>query len=55
MKLAQPLFDGIAAARPDRVATDCPLAGLQINQGTGRTAEHPIQVLADAYGLPREE
>ncbi len=51
MKLAEPLFKGVEAARPDRVATDCPLAALQITQGTGRTAQHPIRILADAYGL----
>jgi glycerol-3-phosphate dehydrogenase subunit C len=55
MKLAEPLFKDIEAARPDRVATDCPLAALQINQGTGRTAEHPIRILASAYGLEVEE
>src|SRR5215475_12475147 len=52
MKVAEPLFKGIEAAAPDRVATDCPLAALQINQGTGRSAQHPIRILADAYGLP---
>jgi glycerol-3-phosphate dehydrogenase subunit C len=51
MKLAEPLFNEIGAARPELVATDCPLAALQIAQGSGRTAQHPIQVLADAYGL----
>ncbi|HXJ82505.1 MAG TPA: anaerobic glycerol-3-phosphate dehydrogenase subunit C [Candidatus Methylomirabilis sp.] len=55
MKIAQPLFKEIEAARPDRVATDCPLAALQINQGTGRQARHPIRLLAEAYGLPIEE
>ncbi len=55
MKLAQPLFKDIEAADPDRVATDCPLAALQIHQGTGRHAEHPIRLLADAYGLRIEE
>jgi len=51
MKLAEPLFRDIRAAGPDRVATDCPLAALQIKQGTGASAQHPIQILADAYGL----
>jgi len=51
MKLAEPLFEDIRAARPDRVATDCPLAALQIRQGTGTSARHPIQILAEAYGL----
>ncbi len=55
MKLAQPLFKDIEAAQPDRVATDCPLAALQIHQGTGRPAQHPIRLLADAYGLPVED
>jgi Fe-S oxidoreductase len=54
MKLAQPLFKEVEAARPDRVATDCPLAALQINQGTGREAQHPIRILAEAYGLSIE-
>jgi Fe-S oxidoreductase len=54
MKLAEPLFRDIRAARPDAVATDCPLAALQINQGTGANARHPIQILADAYGLSVE-
>ena len=55
MKLAQPLFRDIEAVKPDRVATDCPLAALQINQGTGTPARHPIRVLAEAYGLTDEE
>jgi glycerol-3-phosphate dehydrogenase subunit C len=55
IKLAQPLFKDIEAVLPDRVATDCPLAALQIHQGTGRPAQHPIRLLADAYGLPVEE
>ena len=32
-------------------ATDCPLAALQIAQGTGTKPRHPIQIVADAYGL----
>jgi hypothetical protein len=32
-----------------------PLAALQISQGTGTPARHPIRVLAEAYGLPVEE
>jgi glycerol-3-phosphate dehydrogenase subunit C len=51
MKLAQPLFRAVEAVAPQRVATDCPLAALQIHQGTGRAAQHPIRVLAEAYGL----
>ena len=51
MKIGRPVFDAIAEEKPDRVATDCPLAGLQIRQGTGKTAKHPIQIVAEAYGL----
>jgi Fe-S oxidoreductase len=54
MKVAEPLFRDIRQAKPDRVATDCPLAALQIQQGTGRAARHPIQILAEAYGLDPE-
>jgi len=54
MKLAEPLFKDILAAAPDRVATDCPLAALQIKQGTGATAQHPVRILADAYSLAIE-
>ncbi|MBI1728270.1 MAG: anaerobic glycerol-3-phosphate dehydrogenase subunit C [Candidatus Rokubacteria bacterium] len=51
MKLAEPLFKGVREAGADCVATDCPLAALQIKQGTGLPARHPISILADAYGI----
>lgn len=51
LKVAEPLVKGIEAARPDRVATDCPLAALQIAQGAGVRPQHPIHIVADAYGL----
>ena len=51
LKLAKPLFDAITRADAPVTATDCPLAALQIEQGTGRQAKHPIRVLASAYGL----
>jgi Fe-S oxidoreductase len=50
MKVAKPLFDAVRQGGPV-AATDCPLAALQIGQGTGQKARHPIQLLADAYGL----
>jgi glycerol-3-phosphate dehydrogenase subunit C len=50
MKVAKPLFDAVRDGAPV-TATDCPLAALQIRQGTGRKARHPIQILAEAYGL----
>ncbi len=54
MKLAEPLFKDVREARATRVATDCPLAALQIRQGTGLEARHPIRILAKAYGLEEE-
>ena len=54
MKVAEPLFREVREARPDHVATDCPLAGLQLAQGTGTAPRHPIQILAEAYGLPAD-
>jgi glycerol-3-phosphate dehydrogenase subunit C len=51
LKVAKPLFDAVDAAAPCAVATDCPLAALQLAQGTGTTPRHPIQLLADAYGI----
>jgi len=51
LKLAKPLFDAVTAADARVTATDCPLAALQIEQGTGRQAKHPVRVLAEAYGL----
>ncbi len=54
MKVGKPVFDVVERERPDRVATDCALAGLQIRQGTGHTPKHPIQIVADAYGLRDE-
>jgi glycerol-3-phosphate dehydrogenase subunit C len=55
LKVAEPLFEEIRAAAPDRVVTDCPLAGLQIARGTGMRPVHPVEVLRDAYGLQDEE
>ena len=51
MKVAKPLFDAVREGGATTVATDCPLAALQIAQGTGTEPLHPIQVLAQAYGL----
>jgi glycerol-3-phosphate dehydrogenase subunit C len=50
LRLAKPLLDAIATG-PPTAATDCPLAALQIEQGTGRKPKHPIEILAAAYGF----
>lgn len=54
MRIGEPVFEEVRRHRPDAVATDCPLAGLQIRQGTGRMPKHPVQILAEAYGLAVE-
>jgi len=45
------LMEAIENARPERVATDCPLAALRIQERTGREAVHPIVLLHEAYGF----
>jgi glycerol-3-phosphate dehydrogenase subunit C len=54
MKVGKPVFEVVQKEAPDRVSTDCLLAGIQIRQGTGKTPKHPIQILAEAYGLRDE-
>ncbi len=49
LKVAGRLFREVESAAPDVVATDCPLAGLQIEAGTGRRPLHPVELLARAY------
>jgi Fe-S oxidoreductase len=61
MKIAGKAVRAIEQARPDLVASDCPLAGLQLDQAGasahagGKSVRHPIQIVRDAYGLPRPE
>lgn len=54
-KVARGLHRGVKESNAATVATDCSLAGLQIQQGTGRETEHPIEVLARAYGISNDE
>jgi Fe-S oxidoreductase len=44
-------FDGMQATEAETMASDCPLASIQFEQGlgTGKRPLHPIQVLAKAY------
>ncbi len=50
-KVAAKLLEGVRNLDPDHVATDCPLAALRIEEGTGHRAVHPVVLLRDAYGL----
>ena len=60
MKIAEKALRAIQQAPADVVASDCPLAGLQLDQAGasahvgGKTTRHPIQIVRDAYGLPGE-
>jgi glycerol-3-phosphate dehydrogenase subunit C len=50
-KYAQRLARGVEGAEPDVVVSDCTLAGLRINKENDARVIHPVQALAEAYGL----
>jgi Fe-S oxidoreductase len=53
LKVAEAAARKVEAAEPDTVSSDCPLAGLQLRQKTGRPCYHPVRILAAAYrGAP---
>jgi Fe-S oxidoreductase len=53
LKVAEPAARRVEAADPEVVSSDCPLAGLQLRQKTGRPSYHPIRILQAAYqGAP---
>jgi Fe-S oxidoreductase len=49
MKWGEKAFSGMREAEAAVMATDCPLAAIQIEQGTGVTPVNPIEILARAY------
>lgn len=62
MKIGKPVFRNMAAAKPDYISSDCPLAGHHIAQGIEEFARealggnapvvaHPITLVRIAYGL----
>jgi glycerol-3-phosphate dehydrogenase subunit C len=56
MKIGRPVFRQMAAAEPDYVSSDCPIAGRHIMQGMGAEAKdaekaHPLTLLRKAYGI----
>ena len=59
MKIAGKAVRAIERVPADLVASDCPLAGLQLDQAGasahvgGKTSLHPIQIVRDAYGIPK--
>jgi len=50
MKVAHRMIERIEQARPDHIVTDCPLAGLRIEEALGRRPVHPVVLLRRAYG-----
>jgi len=53
MKICRPVVIRVEAANPDHYASDCPIAGHQIENGlkNGRKPEHPLKLLRHAYGI----
>jgi glycerol-3-phosphate dehydrogenase subunit C len=56
MKIGRPVFRQMAAAEPDYVSSDCPIAARHIMQGMGDDAgkavkAHPLTLLRKAYGI----
>jgi glycerol-3-phosphate dehydrogenase subunit C len=53
-RYAQKLTRGIEAIAPQTVATDCALAARRILAENGLTPKHPVEVMAEAYGVAPE-
>jgi Fe-S oxidoreductase len=53
MKICRPVVGRVQAAQADHYASDCPVAGHQIENGLkdGRRPEHPLRLLRRAYGI----
>jgi Fe-S oxidoreductase len=49
LKWGQRAFTQLAQGEPNTTCSDCPLAAIQIEQGTGRRPLNPIQILAKSY------
>lgn len=51
MNTGKPLFDAIIESEADEACTDCGACGMQISQGTGKKAVHPVMLLAESLGM----
>jgi len=56
MKIGRPVFRQMAAAEPDWISSDCPIAARHISQGireekTPAPTAHPLTLLRKAYGI----
>jgi Fe-S oxidoreductase len=53
VRIGRPVVQRVESAAADHYASDCPMAGHQIESGltTARAPEHPLRLLRIAYGL----
>ncbi len=51
LDVGKKLFKAIDKEKPSPVASDCSLAHLHIEEGTGEHAKHPIEIIYKAMGL----
>lgn len=51
--IGKPLFDDIAAAKPDFVACECETCKWQIEMSTGVPVKNPVSILAEALDLEK--
>lgn len=53
MKICRPVVNKVNKFEPDYYASDCPMAGHQIENGlkTEQTPTHPMTLLLQAYGI----
>lgn len=49
MKIGQPLFQRLAECNPGKVISECATCRLQIEQGSGYQAVHPVEIFAENY------
>jgi Fe-S oxidoreductase len=49
LRVADAAASRVEGAEADVVSSDCPLAGLQLKQKTGRPVYHPVRILRAAY------
>jgi Fe-S oxidoreductase len=53
VKIGKPVFNRVQSAGPDHYASDCPMAGRQIESGLkdAKPPTHPLKLLRLAYGI----
>ena len=51
MQIGSRLFAAVKAAGSDAVLADCETCRMQVEHGAGATSRHPIEILAQAYGI----